>query len=438
MTSLSACDMRTAKRERDMKDAQTLTVMRTHTRRAVMGRAGHEAFETFTAMLGDLWNACVQERSDAYRLAGKSVTRFDQIKSTPQIRAENPEWKRFGMRPVHRFITRVDDAYKRFFNGTAGYPRYKTEKRGVRSFEVPKSGFRVRPSGKRWKIILQGFPVIKFEDLPEGDIKMLRLIKTATGMDLQFVTEEKIEVIPSDSPMAGIDVGITNQATVSNGLMFKKCERNRDGEKKFLRKAAGQVKDSKSQKKTYDSMRRAAHRENARMKNMAHRISDYIVKVCGPNIAMEELQIRNMVKNRKLARSISEALWGMVRRMLECKCRRAGGQLVLVDPKNTSKDCSACGNRKADLLLSHRVFECDECGFRAHRDLNASWNIGNRGLEALGAGERERLRGAGGCALFAGLAGVDNSGVKDFIDFESMLSIDLQGGRKDLPDAFGT
>ena len=280
--------------------------------------------------------------------------------------------------------------------------------------------------------------MIKFEDLPEGDIKMLRLIKTATGTDVQFVTEERIAVKPSAAPMAGIDAGIANQATVSNGLMFKKCERNRDGEKKFQRKAAGQVKDSNSQKKTYDSMRRAAYRENARMKNMAHRISDYIVKVCGPNIAMEQLQIRNMVKNRKLARSISEALWGMVRRMLEYKCRRAGGQLVLVDPKNTSKTCSSCETVKADLLLSQRVFECDECGFRAHRDLNASWNIGSRGLEALGAGERERLRGAGGCALFAGLAGVDNSGVKDFIDFETMLLIDLQGGRKDLPDAFGT
>ena len=102
-----------------MKNDETLTVMRTHTRRCIMGRAGHEAFEIFTAMLGDLWNACVQERSDAWRLAGKSVTRFDQIKSTPQIRAENPEWKRFGMRPVHRFITRVDDAFTRFFNGTA-------------------------------------------------------------------------------------------------------------------------------------------------------------------------------------------------------------------------------------------------------------------------------------------------------------------------------
>ena len=423
-----------------MKQGKIPTVWRTHTYGAIMGKSGHEAFEIFTSMLNDLWNACVQERSDAWRLAKKSIGRFDQNKSFPQIRAENPEWKRFGTRPVNRFIARIDDAYQRFFSGTARYPRYKTEGRGVRSFEVPKDGFRIKPSGKRWKIILQGFPVIKFEgELPDGEIKFLRLVRTAIGLDIQLVTKEEVQVKPSDAPLAAGDLGVTNQIFMSNGLAFKKLERNRDKEKHFQRKAASKVKDSKSQKKEYESARKAAHRENVRLENVCHRITDYILKVCGPNIVLENLQIKNMVKNHKLARAISESHWGTIMAMLSYKCRRAGGELILVDPKNTSKNCSACGYRKADLQRSERHFECDECGFGTHRDLNASWNIGNRGLESLGGDGPRSVLGADGCSLFAGLAGVDNSGVKDFIDFETMLmvSIDLQGGRKDLPAQSG-
>ena len=170
------------------------------------------------------------------------------------------------------------------------------------------------------------------------------------------------------------------------------------------------------------------------MGNIAHRISDYIIKVCGPNIAMEDIQIKNMIRNRGLARAISESLWGRIRWMLEYKCRRRGGQLVLVDPRNTSKTCNACKTLKADLLRSHRVFECNECGTKVHRDLNASWNIGCRGMDILNpelgvesqCAEGKPFGQAGGCALFAGLADVDNSGVKDFIDFESMALIQLQ------------
>ena len=383
-----------------MKKEEIRTEIRTHKRRAIMAKSGYEAFEIFMKMLADLWNACLQERRDAWRLAKKSVGKFDQIKSFTLIRAENPEWKQFGMRPVQRLIMRVDDAYQRFFKGTAKYPRYKTENRGIRSFEVPKDGFRLRPSGRRWKILLQGFPVIKFDgDLPEGEIKMLRLVKTAIGIDLQFVMEEKVHVKPTDAPLAAGDLGITNQIFMSNGLAFKKLERNRDKEKHFQRKAASKVRGSKSQKKEYASARKAAHRENVRLVNICHRITDYIIKVCGPNIAMEELKIRNMVKNRKLARAIDESHWGTIKILLDYKCRRAGGQMILVPPMNTSKDCSACGYRKANLQRSERHFECDECGFGTHRDLKRIVEHRKPGIGSPGRG-RARVRSWSGRVYF--------------------------------------
>lgn len=416
---------------------QIVARTKSHRRTVIMTRQGHEALDKFLFMSTDLWNGGLQEKQDAYRLAGKSPTAFDQMKSLTRIRADDPDWRAFSVKAARSILVRLGRSYEGFMSGTAGMPRFKSKRRGVRSFEVEKGGFRIYPCGGRrqmHKLCVKGFKPFKFAGpLPKGEIVMARIVKKASRVELILVAKDELRVERSVSPMVGGDLGIANQLTMSNGLMFRKQERDRDEIKRHQRSVASKKKGSKSRRKAVDRLRRACEREANRLHNKAHRISDYIIRVCGPNIAMEKLQIRNMVKNRRLARSISDTLWGKILRMLEYKCRWRGGQLVLVDPKNTSKTCNACSAVKDRLLLSERIFECESCGFRFHRDLNAACNVGDRGLEALGA-EGEALRGAGG-TLPAGFADADNSGVKAFIDFESMEAIDLQGSRKDVREA---
>ena len=106
-----------------------------------------------------------------------------------------------------------------------------------------------------------------------------------------------------------------------------------------------------------------------------------------PNIAVEKLTILNMVKNKRLSRSILEQSWGLFVRMLEYKAERAGGRVVKVNPKNTSKACSGCGNVKASLPLSERVYSCSNCGLVIDRDHNAAKNIANLANAGLSAGD---------------------------------------------------
>ena len=421
----------------EIRDMEIVARTMSHRRTVEMTRQGHETLGEFLSMSTDLWNAALQEKRDAYRLAGKSPTAIDQMKSLTEIRADNPEWRKFSVMAERSVLARIGGAYDRFISGTAGMPRFKSKRRGVRSFEVGKGGFTIREcGGARHEIRIKGFKPFRFKGgLPKGEIVMVRILKKSSRVEAILVAKDELRVERSMSPMVGGDLGIVNQLTMSNGLMFRKQERDRGEIKRLQRKVSGRKRGSKSRKKAVDALRRACEREANRLHNKAHRITDFIIRACGPNIAMEKLQIRNMLRNKKgkMSRNISDALWGKILRMLEYKCRWRGGRLTLVDPRNTSKTCNACSAVKDSILLSQRVFECESCGHRAHRDLNAACNVGDRGLDALGA-EGITLSGAGG-TLPAGFAGIDNSGVKAFIDWESMKAIDLQGSRKDMREA---
>ena len=105
-----------------------------------------------------------------------------------------------------------------------------------------------------------------------------------------------------------------------------------------------------------------------------------------PNLVIEDLQITNMVKNHKLARRILEQNWGTFKRLLEYKAESAGGQVVTVSPRNTSRACSDCGNVKETLSLYERVYRCSVCGNQIDRDLNAARNILILGCPSVSAG----------------------------------------------------
>ena len=258
----------------------------------------------------------------------------------------------------------------------------------------------------------------------------------ATGLYVQLQVEGTLDIHPVSSPLTGLDSGVTHQVATSTGLKLKKSVRKTEKIKKHQRNLAKKQKKSNSRKKERVSYAKACEREATRMRGLAHMFTAFLIKTHGPWIVMEELKIKNMLKNRHLARSISDSLWGMIRRMLEYKCRRAGGRLILVDPRNTSKTCSSCKEKRDRAPLGMRVFECESCGFVACRDVNAACNVRDRGLRALADDERELVIGAGG-AFPAGFADADISGVKAIIDWESMNAVDLQGSRNRCPSDFG-
>ena len=287
-------------------------------------------------------------------------------------------------RAFNNFYRRCEEKAKKL-----GYPRFKPRHR-MKSFDCPKGGFRIRESGNRWAILIKGLKPFVVKNIPEGDIKEIRIVRTAKRVNVQFVVEQEVDVTPSTADFVGIDLGVTNLATFSNGKKIKgrklKLAKQKARQRKLnLKSRKGKNGKPRNHRKAkrwgsrgYRSARLLFAKEcqtlRERELGFLHWLTSKIIKD-HPNLVVEQLQILNMVKNHKLARSILEQKWGTFVRMLEYKAERAGGRVVKVNPANTSKTCYGCGSVKSVLLLSERVYSCSNCGIEVDRDVNAARNI---------------------------------------------------------------
>ena len=183
---------------------------------------------------------------------------------------------------------------------------------------------------------------------------------------------------PPKGGSVGIDLGVKNLATLSDGAVvpnpryLKKSERKLKRAQQVLsRKVKGSNRREKARAKVARLHARVANRRLDAMHKLTTRIAETF-----SDISIEDLHVAGMVKNRHLAKHIADAAFGEFRRQLEYKTARSGARLHVVDRwYRSSKTCSCCGRVKAKLSLSERVFNCDSCGLTMDRDLNAAINI---------------------------------------------------------------
>ena len=182
----------------------------------------------------------------------------------------------------------------------------------------------------------------------------------------------------------GIDVGIQKFAVLSNGIHIVNPKFLRQTEqklKKAQKKLSRMEKGSCNYKKQVAKVRKLHTKVANQRKDFLHKIT-YHLAIRYQFVIIEDLKIQNMMKNRKLAKSIQDAGWGMFKDLLAYKCKKFGGELVKVAPHFTSVDCSYCGE-KVKKSLSVRTHACPNCGLVMDRDENASINIKNKGIEQL-------------------------------------------------------
>lgn len=220
----------------------------------------------------------------------------------------------------------------------------------------------------------------------EGIIKQFIIKRQSKRWYAVFSVER--QVVPSSLVMEhaiGIDVGLNKYAVLSNEMSFKNPKFLRQKEKqlkKAQRNLSKKKKGSANYKKQVERIHNLHEKVANQRKDFLHKLSYRLTQMYSV-ICMENLDIRNMVRNRKVSKSISDAGWGAFCRMLSYKCEKFGGLLVKVDPAYTSQDCSGCGNR-VKKSLSIRTHICAKCGTVLDRDYNASLNILRKGLEQLG------------------------------------------------------
>jgi len=328
----------------------------------------------------ELYNASLQERRDAYRLERKSVRYVEQANQLPEIKKIRPDVADIHSQVLQDVLKRVEKAFDGFFRRVktkqkAGFPRFRSRQR-YDSFTYAQSGFALTNGKLRLSKI--GDVRIKLHRPIEGKVKTLTVTRSATGKWFAcFSVEVEAQPLLACDKSVGIDVGLSHFATLSNGEQIANPRFFRTDEK-----ALGRAQRREKRK----AVRRIHERIANRRRNFAHQLSHALVSLFGV-IAFEDLNIKGMVKNRCLAKSIQDAAWNQLVQFTNYKAEYAGRTCVQVDPRNTSKLCSACG-QTVNKSLAERVHHCS-CGLTLDRDVNAAINILARGLAGISLRAKE-------------------------------------------------
>jgi putative transposase len=341
-----------------------------------------------------VYNDTLAYRKNAWEIEQRTVRRFETQDRLPQLKLEIPEIKEVYSMTLQNVTLRVELAFKAFFRRAKsgeepGYPRFKGKGR-YDSITYPQSGFGL-DSGKL-HLSKIGDIKIKLHRPIEGDIKTCTLRRSTTGKWFAcFSVEMGDSPLPpwKDGSVVGIDVGLESFATLSNGEKIANPRFFRDEEKELARvqrKLSKAPKGTPERKAALKVVERVHERIANRRNDFANQVSHQLVDRFGV-VVFEDLDIRNMLKNHYLTKSISDVAWNMLVKATENKAAYAGSRVVLVDPRNTSQMCSRCGLMvKKDL--SERVHSCSECGLSMDRDLNASINILRLGMQSLRKSDR--------------------------------------------------
>ena len=370
-------------------------IRKTYKYRLYPSKAQVTSLNDTLALCCELYNAALQERRDAWRINRHSVSCYEQILQLPDIKESRPELNSIYSQVLQDVLRRLDKAFVAFFRRVkerkdkAGFPRFRSRSR-YDSFTYAQSGFALKDNKLRLSKI--GDVKIKLHRPVEGKIKTLTVTRSSTNKWYAcFSVECDAQALPENDKAIGIDVGLTHFATLSTGEQIANPRFFRADEKalaKAQRRLSKEKKGTKERARQRKAVAQIHERIAGRRRNFAHQVSHALVSMFGV-IAFEDLNIRGMVRNHRLAKSIADASWNQLIQFTSYKAEYAGRVCVLVDPRNTSQRCSGCGEIVAKDL-SERVHDCG-CGLRIDRDHNAAINILALGLQRIEASTQRSL-----------------------------------------------
>jgi putative transposase len=340
-----------------------------------------------------LYNTALEQRILCYRQRGLSVTRYQQEVELKSIRADFPEYATIHSHVLQDVLARLDKTYQAFFRRVQsgekpGFPRFQGRDR-YHSFTYKEYGNGARLDNGFLILSRIGRIAVRWSRPVQGTIKTVTISKEADGWYVAFsCAEVPTEPLPLTGRETGIDVGLrvflvtAEGAAVENPRHYRKAEKALvKAQRRVSRRKEGSKRRNKARKllaKKHLKVRR--QRQDFHHKTALDLVRRYDV------IYLEDLRVRNLVRNRHLAKSISDAGWGAFRTTLEYKAACAGKQVIAVEPAYTSQDCSGCGER-IQKSLSVRTHVCTSCGLVLDRDENAAKNIQWRGQRLRGLAE---------------------------------------------------
>ncbi|WP_094672598.1 RNA-guided endonuclease TnpB family protein [Hydrocoleum sp. CS-953] len=316
-----------------------------------------------------LWNG-------AYRDGYKPNPRKLREIFTNHTKPLYPWMKNLSSKVYQYAFRNLGEAFKRFFQGLGKRPRFKKKGKSD-SFTIDNSGKPIELNG--WNHKLPFIGMVKTYEPIEATTKKITISRLAGDWYLSCSYEFTPTSTPKTTEVVGVDLGVKTLATLSTGVVFSGAKSYKKFESKLSKlqylnrnKKIGSANSKATQLKIAKLHTKVA---NIR-KDVLHKLTTYLAKNHSI-VSIEDLNVRGMLANHKLAKSIADQGFYEFRRQLEYKCEWYGSNLVVVDRFfPSSKTCSKCGHVQ-DMPLNVRTFDCPECGISIDRDLNASINLRN-------------------------------------------------------------
>uniref|UniRef100_UPI000CD4C7F5 RNA-guided endonuclease InsQ/TnpB family protein n=2 Tax=unclassified Streptomyces TaxID=2593676 RepID=UPI000CD4C7F5 len=306
--------------------------------------------------------------------------------------------------PLQQCLRHLQTAFANFFAKRAKYPRFKSRKKSRKSAEYTTSGFRFRDGRLTLAKMAEPLDIRWSRPLPGGaSLSMVTVSQDAAGR--WFVSllceDPSVRPLPVSSNAVGVDVGLDHLLTLSTGEKIANPRHERKdrarlakAQRQLARRARG---DGANRAKARRKVARVHARITDRRRDHLHKLTTRLVRE-NQTIVIEDLTVRNMMKNGRLARAISDAAWSEFRSMLEYKAQWYGREVIAVDRFfPSSRLCSTCGALQGRMPLNVRTWTCD-CGMTHDRDVNAAKSLLAVGLTAsvCGAGVRPQRSTPGG------------------------------------------
>ena len=347
-----------------------------------------------------VYNNCLAFRKDSYQNEHVSISSSEAVKHITVLKKDNEWLKDVHSKVLQQSVRDMNQAYDNFFKRHKGFPKFKSKHDNRQSCRFPKDAF-IGVRGNRIDLI-KVLKDIHFKcsrnderylNRNQDKVKSITLSKEPNGkFYLSVLIDKPLRQVPQSSSMVGLDLGIKDFAVTSDGQVienfhFKKNEESRL--KRLQRQISKKIVGSKNREKARLRFAKLNETIRNRKLNFLHDVTNHLIDE-NQVIVMEDLNVKGIVRNHKLAESISEVNWGEFRRILAYKAAWHGRQLVFIDRfYPSSKRCNHCGYIYKELTLKDRQWVCPECGSMIDRDYNAALNILEEGERIIGLSSPE-------------------------------------------------